>query len=472
MFGRIPKPFIWISLAFLALQYGAFAYFGYVSAPGGDVFNHYSLMRDLQVHGLSVFFAGYPRLFHLILLIVTQTTGLPPVTAMLYLIPVVQLGCALAASWLAYLLAGKRAALFALIVSLFVVTQPLQTLYDGGFPSVISAHIWLPLMIGSMYCYLRTRSWRWLAASMLWFLAAMATHTFTVLYAALIILSLLIYWPRFLRPYLIATVAAALVFWLSPFSAPLKAITDAVFYTDSSFPWLHVVGRLNNANAIWGLGDYGPAISYLAVYLGVAGLYFLYCIVSRKEKQAPLAYMLVIWIAILFIGSRMTFLGFPVRLARDLSTPLLISAAVCFAWAMDATKRLPWVQIAIVLGCAWIAAAHVRIRFDRITSYEPAMQYSAATRAAQDVVGDQLTAAVDQHLPSIFNPNNLWVHLDAKDPSAPLNQEALWDKEYVYYDVTADHNGNDYKPAIVSHGFREIARFTDPVRTVVLFRRQ
>ncbi|MBU6389256.1 hypothetical protein KGQ71_01950 [Patescibacteria group bacterium] len=460
-----------LSLFFLVVSYTVDLAFRYPSAPGGDLYNHYLFIVDLQKYGLSHFFTSYPRLFHLIVLLGMKVTDLPALKVMLYLVPIVLLGVALAAAWVAYLLAGEWAALLAFLILLFVSGQPLQTLYDGGFPNVIAAGIWLPLWVGSTSLYLSHRNWKWLGASLLFALLTLATHHFSLAYLLVLFLLLVLRygWRQWYYWLALILIGGALI-W-TPLGQPFKAILNGVASFGGAFPWIHLVGKLANSDAIWRYADYAVGIGSLQVYLGLAGLIVLAIWMSSRKKDSVLPYLVFCWIVLLLIGSRIEALGFPVRVARDAGVPLAISAAVFIMVLWRMCKSLA-ARVGIVALCIALTLPQTIGRFYRLLHYEPTMQYTTADQEAVDRTGDAPTVVLNQLLPTTIRSSittvNPMIHTAVGQENLRTD---LADAEYVFFDIP-NGDPDDYSRWLESNGFQLLVIYGDPLKTVHLFQRK
>ncbi|MCC2631329.1 MAG: hypothetical protein K0S20_28 [Patescibacteria group bacterium] len=459
------------SIAFLVLYSHSYAYFGYPSAPGGDLYNHFLHIRELQNGGIAHFYEGYPKFFHLLVLAGMSLTGLDPLKVMLYMVPLVLLGSALASSWLAYRLGGKVAAFTAFMLMLFVSGQPLQTLYDGGFPNTIAAHIIAPFFLGFVALYLQAKYRKWLLAAFFTGFLLVSTHAFTAVYIGLTIVSLIFLYKKIFWKYGLPFMILCLLFLLTPVAQPLRSILASVIRLKSDFPWVAVVGKLDNPNAIWRLVDYPEGINYFIVYAGIIGTALLAYQAYQKKEKAPLSYMVFVWIILLFVGSRLEVLGFPVRLARDLATPLTIAASIVVATVWERPRfRIP-LRIALIALIILMTNHHFLYRLQRIRHYEPTMQYTNADQEAVDMIGDRPAAAIAQFLPYVAKANVVPVFLSENGIHTPEDRAQLESKEYVFFEIRSGHNGEVFRPLVEEMGFRQVAVFKDPLKSVILFRR-
>lgn len=189
--------------------------------------------------------------------------------------------------------------------------------------------------------------------------------------------------------------------------------------------------------------------------------------------------MVLVWLLAMAIGSQVKQLGFPVRLARDLATPLIISTSLAMIeiWRLIGKLRpnlgLILLQAAFASLCFILAYPHMSDRFIRITNYEPVLQYSAADQAAVFYIGENPAIAIDQDLPPIFQPT-----IQSLYPKLPFTeQEVLADKsifkkvKYVFFEDSSTHYGQIYVKPLYELGFHPVIKFTDPIKTVSIFQK-
>lgn len=468
-----------ISAVFLLLYYGVFLYFDYPSAPGGDLYNHFLHLQELRQFGLSHIYQGYPKLFHLIAWAVMSLTGWSLLKAALFLIPLVLLASAWAAAWVSKLFFGRWAAVLTIFILLFVSAQPVQTLYDGGFPNLIAAHIWLPLMVGSLYCASSKKSVYWFSASLIIFILITLTHAFTTVYAGFVLFAAALYYWRRYPHYWLVLIAIMVAFWISPYSEAAKSMLSSVCTFKSVFPWISLVGKLENQNAIWKLADYPVGISYLVAWGAVLSLPLLFWEFIARRSKAFLAYLVLFWLIMVFIGSQTPSLVFPVRLARDLATPAVIACTVALVAIWRRLRAKPLLQALLGLVVLVLAYPHAMDRFTRLFKYEPLISYTHADQLAVIWIGDTPAASLDQYLPYVVRQNVRPVELDvAKRNNLEeqrymnnVNREKLGNAKYVFYEVYSGHNGEVYREFLEYLKFKEIAVFKDPLKKVFLFQR-
>ena len=463
---------------FLGLRYGSFAFHHYVSAPGGDLVNHVVMMRDLEAHGLAVMFSSYPRLFHLILLITIKLTGLRPLTALLYLLPLMMLAVSLATGWLASVIAGRWAGLAAFFTLLFISSQPWQTLYDGGFPNILAAGVWVPLWIVCTSYYFGQRNWKYGIGSILTSLAIVLTHHISTGYLVVLYIALLIRLMLSARPLWVLAGAALLALYLAtPLSNALWILLHQVVRFQAHYPWVIAVGKLDNPNAIWLWSDYPNALGWFVLAGGLVGFITLLRLAWSRSTAGIASYLLLVWAVVLLIGSREQVLGFPLRLARDAGIPLAASVGILFAQVGRWVRYQP-LQVAVGALFLLLGFSQLSAQFERVIGpYEPTIQYTLADREAVDsVTRDNLQVASISNLLATVDGNGVkQVRLIPGETEsiqqANLKQLAPYQAVIMEQPLSGGEEAARTAHLLRRGGFVPEEIFSDTVKTVVVFRR-
>ncbi|MEZ0286854.1 MAG: hypothetical protein ACAH35_03395 [Candidatus Paceibacterota bacterium] len=464
----------WIAAAlvlgtYLVGSYVLFRHFGYVSAPGGDLYNHAMKVALLQEQGVGAFFAGYPKLFHALVLLGVEVSGKDALRVMLAYLPLV-VGAAGAVSFLLLKrLQGSWAGVLALGLTLWVATQPLQTLYDGGFPNYISVAVWLPLvLLGVSYLEDTKKKQRVLGGILiaLGVILMMLTHHFSVAYLVILFVAGCVISWRLTWKLLLAGLVAMLAFLLSPLSAGVRDLASAVVQFGGAFPWIHLVGTLDNPNALISVRAFPEYFTPLIWWGGFAALVWV-CILMLARKPVPLTVkLLAVLTFVLLVCSQMEVFGFPLRLARDAGVPLLflfVYGAAHFTQKAFAKDRV-W-GVASLLFLALFLLPSLHDRFERMTHFEPAMQYTPAQDKIASYDSPGLMVALDQLLPVIAHP---------KARPYEFKTEFLFREDIVQMKCLIMIEAGDAYVARIEgilkeYGFVLIERETDPLKSVRLY---
>lgn len=475
--------------AFLIFSYRSYAYFGYQSAFGGDLYNHTSLLWDLQEKGLSHLFfgfGGYPRLFHALVWGVMQLGSISnPLYAMLILLPLSVAGAGLAAGFWAAKVSGRWAGLAALVLAIIAAREPLQTLYDGGFPNYMAAAIWMPLFITTLGLALTKKGW-WTAGAIGTGLLVLLTHHFSTAYLVIVLCTAALVVKK-ARPWLLGALVLVVLVLASPLGESIRQQLAPVVLVNSSFPWIHLIGTLDNPDAMLSWRAYpgliGPGIFWTGMISFVS---VLIAMVSRRKVPLPVI-LTCGWLLALLVGSHMPELRFPVRLARDLGVPLLLLSVygvselikvVRCAWKPVVHRPL---TLTIILAGVLAVAPQVYERITSMLQYEPTQQYSGAVAAAVADTGNELVYGEHLILPAAVHPERItWgmfnENISKKDTDmrfdTPLNDERVARVQYVMLPVQLNPPVNQaYHAFLTQEGFHQVRTYVDPNRTVILYSR-
>jgi hypothetical protein len=467
--------FVLIGL-YLIFKYAYIWHYHYPSASGGDLYNHYILMTELKEHGIRVFFSGYPKLFHLFVWIGTSITGLPFLKFLLLLTPLIIAAAAYAWSRVAARISGEWAALLTLFVFLFVSAQPHQTLGDGGFPNFIAAGIFLPGFIIQAAQLAEGVTRQRLLKTAGWFLLIVCTHHLTTFYVLLLTFYLLFIFKSRISPKVIlGGVTALLLLIISPLGNSVRSIVSLILVPQHSFPWFHLAS-LNNVSAIWKWEDYGIGISYFVVYVGIPGLIYLFARAQKRREANIVCGLVAILGVFLLVGSQLTVLVFPVRLARDAALPLIIAASCLSVAMIQRLSRYPVLPWLMGIFFLWLASPHLQDSWRRTVQYNEWMEYSNATDEAVQAVNDRPTGAVGQPIATVVKRSIYSISLqpvDLKNTNADIgdyNRSQLGQLEYVFYE-SRDGAGNWVAPILIQAGFHAVASYQDPLKVVYLYYR-
>jgi hypothetical protein len=263
-----------------------------------------------------------------------------------------------------------------------------------------------------------------------------------------------------------------------------------------SFPFVQFHGQLDNPNAIWPLAAYPGGIGEALVYLGIGG----FVIVAYRWLRYPehpswhIMTLLLFWTLFLFIGSRLTSLSFPVRLARDLAVPLALLSGIFVQSVINfiTARRLPWPWLWIslfLIACAAQTWQAIPDRLHRAFSPNPLISHLLVDTYAADYITKHLplTATIyvfqDDIYLKDFTPLHRILKVDEPQKVARLldatkGVEAIGTDEYLYVEERHDRPGNAHNNSeiagsyIDSTAFRLVATFEQPEKKVYLFQKR
>jgi hypothetical protein len=458
-----------ISSAFLVSFFIAIRYFHYVSAPGGDLLNHVSIAYDLRDHGIRVFLSGYPKLFHLLLLLGIYVSGHNPLWVMLYMLPFVVTLSGLAAYVLMKKVSNGWVGLFALILTLFVSQQPLQTLYDGGFPNFISTTVWLPLvLLGVAYLENQKTHKKGMVLTAIGSILMLFTHHFSVLYLGALLIVGIGVLPIRIRRIAITFMISCFIFFLLPIDSGVHSLLTTIVQFGNGFPWIHLIGKLSDPNALLPLRAYPDYFTPFIWYGGILTLCGVFVGWYRKSSIPLVIRMLSLLAALLLIFSQVPEVGFPVRLARDAGLPLLLLTAYGLGAVVNYWKDIFWVRPILLLVVVFLLIVPISVKVQRFTHFEPTMQYTPAQQEMALRVKGQNAVYLDNALTQIAFPN---VHsIIAEQLTESVLKRLIHEASYVLVDASNPHLPY-YESLLASENYHYIAEGNDPVKRVLLYHR-
>lgn len=399
-----------VFIAVFIFSYANQFIFAYAVPAGGDAAGHNVLVLEF-LNGHFAQFFYYHAIWYIVTAALTLLTGLNSLTVMAWLAPMLLVATAGALYGFNRRAFGALAGIASVLLIGIFSYQPYQTLFDGGFPNVLAAGTVLPLILMAFLVALEKRKFYWWLLALAGFAVLTYSHHLTTIYSlAIIFVFLVIEMIAGLRRrgtngwLILAGLAMILagsflgLVWLlnSPLTNSTKILFSQFVALSGQFPFLHLIGRLDNANAIWPLAIYPNAIGEAVVYLGLGGFVVaLFHAVHRPQSRVGRAScLLVVWASILLIGSQIPSLSFPVRLARDAAIPLTLLAGLFIETIIDfiVSRRLPriigpvFLIVAVLLG--WRT---VPDRFTRAVNHNPLISHLAVDSAAAEYITNNLT---------------------------------------------------------------------------------
>ena len=135
--------FVFVLIAIFSL--GNQIIYRYLIPAGQDPFNHDRYVQ-LILDGKLGDAANYHILWHTIVAFFTLITGLNSLTVMAWLGPTLLIFTALSVYIFTRRFFGPVAGLASAVAIGFFSRQPIQTLYDGGFPDVLTTGVIIPIL--------------------------------------------------------------------------------------------------------------------------------------------------------------------------------------------------------------------------------------------------------------------------------------------------------------------------------------
>ncbi|MFA7253000.1 MAG: hypothetical protein WC107_00420 [Patescibacteria group bacterium] len=404
---KVSSKFLWWSffgLAFIALvwiQYYGLAHYQYLVPPGDDPMNHFLAANNIFEQKESVFSilqrGGYPPAYHFMVAKAAEIFQADPLDIIKWSYPGILILCSLAVFLLAYSILGIEAGTAAFFIYSFATRLPVQTINDGSYPNLLAAQFLLPLGLAFLTFFIKSRSkyrmWL-LTLSILILLLIPLTHHFTTFYLLaigtvawpVVLVSFWIFrrwqWKRGLLLFLIYFTlisGLAFVFLNTSLFTSAKSLASTMIHFGSSYPFFEIVATAKSV--AWKIpGDFISNFGTISLLILVLGfLAFPIILFRTKDKNWLFTFIFIyIWAIILFIGSRMTFLSNPDRLARDMTLPLAISAGVLLGYLAQDNKKIFSFKILLLTIFVIALFLPVKQRIISAKAYEPMIRATSA----------------------------------------------------------------------------------------------
>lgn len=398
----------WITYGLFALVF-LFSYinqflYHYEVPQGGDALGHNAIVHTILGGDYGQIFR-YHTVWHSIIAVLSLALSMRTLTVMVWLAPALLVSMAMALMYFNYRFLGIIAGWASLIIIGFMSQQPIQTLYDGGFPNVLAAGTVLPFVLIALDNIFNKKRRYWL--SILLFLLSLViliySHHLTTLYslvtiALFLLFELIRYWRHksvgwwkiisFLLLCYLLTVGAIALFLNSNLPISFQGLAKQFVQVDFKLPFIHFVNTTKEMPGYLALADFPDALGHAVVGLGLGGFAVaVYYIIFRPESPKRRVYtLLAIWAYVLFLGSQVIALGFPARLARDLAIPLALLGGAFVAETLGYIHRAKIPKIfglLFVVACLALGSVTFINRYQRALAPNPLIHHlSVDTRAA------------------------------------------------------------------------------------------
>ena len=345
---------------------------------GGDQFNHAVMANQMLSEGNYDSYLVYPPGFSILTASISRLSGLEPVNLFPVLAPALLILPALACYALAKRLWGWECGIAAMTFAGLLHAGTYANIEQARYPNLVSAQFLLVLAVAALVALYRLPAPRSVLLFGLLGSSVVLYHSVGTFYAALLfaLVSLLV------LPYLLLrhrrTGVAMLV------SLALLGILAVAFAWDT-YDLPSLIGGLASGS---GTGAGGEAVSLVigtqpvfdlsglpkrvsppVLWFGLLGA----VLVLVPRRGVPSSYdlaeraTLLLWCAVLFIGSRTALSGFPQRFERDLGIPLAVLGAFALVVVLrsvtsnaPAALRQPRVAAMLAVG---VVAAGISLSF-------------------------------------------------------------------------------------------------------------
>lgn len=408
----------WPTFALLILFLSIIQYYGliryhYLVPPGHDAMMHWYMIQPYYEGKLTFLEAwkngSYPPLFLITTAALAHLFKTDPMQIMLWCTPSILIFSAISIFAFTYKAFGKYPALITFLLYSFAGKIAQQQLNDGGYPNLIAAQIFIPLMFLLLLLFQKEKGGKkilYLFLTLLVSVLIVLCHHISALYLIMIIsLGLPVYLIRAwvtnkwkaIKGISILTIIFLFYFFLgylflkTDIFTPIRALSDSMIRFQNNFPFVKLVG-IRDPEAILSFTSYPQYIGEPIFIFGVLGLTLLPLLTKKKISNLFLPYLLVtIWAILLLVGSRMSFLTNPDRLVRDLIVPLsILSGAFIYnLWILFQGKKHILNKIILAVFVIGLSILPVTYRIKNAMAYEPMVRITDADSKAIDFLKNQ-----------------------------------------------------------------------------------
>ena len=301
---------------------------------GGDQFSHAVMAEQMLAHGSYGAYLVYPPGFPALTAVICRFSGLAPLQLFPVLAPAFLALCALAGYALATGLWGWPYGLAAAALNGLVLDGAYNGFAEGRYPDLVAGYFLIVMVVAALVTLYHSASVRSAALLAVTAASVVLYHSVVTLYVVVLLaLAAVTGLPYLLyrrerqaaRMLLLALAAAAvlgvcyaaLTYSLAGLITGRSSTSTAVSIALGSQP-VPAAGHLLTA--------LGPAIVWLGLFgagAAAAGIRRL-----TQPGQVLATVTVLLWAAVMYLGSRTAVNGFPQRFERDLGAPLSVLAAL------------------------------------------------------------------------------------------------------------------------------------------------
>lgn len=394
------KTYYWL-IGILTLIYAGLSYYGqtihgYPVPPGDDIFNHLRAMENLQSDPvLWQAGGGYPIGFRVLMVLLANVFLQGNLTDILLIIwPILPVLSVLALWLLATKLFSKKIGLAVFVLYGFMSLQPLLTVYDGGLPNLFASNIFLPLSLlfwvkiwkDLRHGWIKTK-WAILGFVLTSAIILYSHHLSSIVWAGTIGLSFigLSVWrgqqfsgaKRWKWPVLSVVIFGSIA---------LILLKTPIF--DSVNGLIELVKSYDSPTDPWEWSRYHTSINGLLFQGGILGLLLLgyrRIFIDKKIRAAEI--VIISWFLLYLVGSRLSFVAEPERLARDLAMPGAILAGYFIIEVAKYLRNKNTIGYKLFIAFIIIQVAlGVAVKAQRMTEYNPMVRFSSSDQELLETI--------------------------------------------------------------------------------------
>jgi hypothetical protein len=338
--GRPPTRGLRAGALLLILGLTAYrAYSGVISHDwpflrGGDQFSHAVMAEQMLAHGSYGGYLIYPPGFPALTAVICRFSGLAPLQLFPVLAPAFLALCALAGYALATGLWGWPYGIAAAALNGLVLSGAYDGFAEGRYPDLVAGYFLIVMVVAALITLYQFASARSAALLAITAASVVLYHSVVTLYVAVLLALAAVTAVPYLL-YRRERRAARMLLLALAAAAVLAVGCAALTYNLAGL----ITGRSSSSTAVSiALGSQPvPAAAHLLTALGPAivwlGLFGAGAAAAGIRRLAEPGQVLatvtvLLWAAVMYLGSRTAADGFPQRFERDLGAPLSVLAAL------------------------------------------------------------------------------------------------------------------------------------------------
>lgn len=495
--------FFLMLIALIFVQYFGLIKYQYLVPPGHDGMMHWHMIQPYY-DGTKTFWqainAGdYPPLYHWLITQISQVTNLSIIDTIKWTSPAILVFSSLTIFIFTYKIFGKYPALLAFFIYSFLNKLSIQQLNDGGYPNLIAAQIFIPLLFLILICLpIVKKFWQKFCLGIITIFVLFliySVHHLSTLYTIGLLFIYIIPFLYILKKFshlkqkqfwlsIVLVFIFAIIFSYVYFKTNIFASSDSLlsqyFTRSADFPYFKIIPNTDK-EALIGLKQYPFELGFIATIFGFIGLFYNW----KQKKNYSNQYLffaglsvVTIWTSMLLIGSRMTFLSNPDRLLRDLIYPLSIVASIAIFGIYQKIHRQKLTVIIFIFALAVLAYPSLKRRVINALQYEPMVRYTQADQELVDYLNSQPSGKIliqgydfyfDAFLNEDWDIDYLWLPQTYQPPEIhPLNPENPEDlailQNYDYIYIVDYQKG--WVPSEVETRFVDFYLFSEKIKLI------
>jgi hypothetical protein len=304
---------------------------------GQDQFSHAVMAEQMLAHGSYATYLVYPPGFSTLSAVISRLSGLPPLSLFPVVTPALLLLTTLAAYALATRLWGWEYGLAAAALSGLVLIGPYVSFAGGLYPDLLAAFFLMVMVVAGLADLYQAPSARAGLLVTVVGAAVVLFHSVGTLYLVLLLAAVAVV----CLPYLALRAGpqgrrTALTLTLSLAGLGVLSLAYAwhIYGLDPLLSGRGITASQVSldvgSQSVLDAGDLLAWVGSPVIWLGVFGFAALTVTVRylRRPDQVATTLTLLLWCAVMYLGSRTAVDGFPQRFERDVGAPLSILAAL------------------------------------------------------------------------------------------------------------------------------------------------